>query len=82
MIVFTQYDRLLRTKRFELEDEEEEEEEDLDPNTLNQRSKEEAQKALAVCVQSLKDAMGRIDTPMPPYAKVSSMISYSLFGHC
>ena len=78
MIVFTQYDRLLRTKKFELE----EEEEDLDPKILNQRSKEEAQKALAVCVQSLKDAMGRIDTPMPPYAKVSSMISYSLFGQC
>ena len=77
MIVFTQYDRLLRTKKFELE-----EDEDLDPKTLNQRSEEEAEKALAACVQSLKDAMGRMDIPMAPFAKVSSIISYSFFGQC
>jgi len=78
VIAFTQYDRLLRTKKFELE----EEEEGLDPKTLDQRSEEEAEKALAACVQSLEDSMGRMDIPMAPFAKVSSIISYSFFGQC
>ena len=78
MIVFTQYDRLLRTKKFELE----EEDDSLDPEALAQRSEEEAQKALDVCVQFLKDAMKRMDIPMAPFVNVSSTIPYSFFGQC
>lgn len=70
VIVFTQYDRLLRTKKFELE----EDDDSLDSNALNRRGEEEAQKALAVCVQSLKDSMRRMDIPMAPFVHVSSII--------
>lgn len=80
MIVFTQYDRLLRTKKFELE--EDNEDDSLDPMALAQRSEEQAQEALTACVKSLKNAMKRLEIPMAPYVNVSSMISHSLFGQC
>jgi len=72
VIVFTQYDRLLRTKRFELE--EDNEGDSLDPMALAQRSEEQAQEALTACVKFLKNAMKRLEIPMAPYVNVSSMI--------
>jgi hypothetical protein len=68
----------LRTKKFELE----EDDDSLDSKALNRRGEEEAQKALGVCVQSLKDAMRRMDIPMAPFVYVSSIISYPIFGQC
>ncbi|PPQ80109.1 hypothetical protein CVT25_001477 [Psilocybe cyanescens] len=67
VIVFTQYDRLVRTKRDELE----EEEEDLDQSTLDTRSKDEAQRSFEVCVESLHRTMDRLKIPMPHHVKVS-----------
>jgi hypothetical protein len=75
VVVFTKYDQLLRSKKAELE------EDGARPNSedLERRSKEEAQRALEVCVQSLERAMVRTQTPMPRYEKVSSMTSHSHF---
>ncbi len=76
MIVFTQYDRLVRTKRFELEDEDQ----DMDPKVLDARSQAEAQQAFDVCIKSLQRTIDRLNTPMPKYARVSGMfvLSYCL----
>jgi len=78
VIVFTKYDKLLRLKRYELE----EEDDSLDPKVLDQRSEEEGQKVIAACVASLRGATGRMNIPMAPIVNVSSIISYSLFGQC
>jgi hypothetical protein len=75
VVVFTQYDRLVRTKKFELR----EEDDSMDPTILDERSKEEAQKALAICVQSLKQTMDRLNTPMPHYDNVSSITSFLFY---
>jgi hypothetical protein len=75
VVVFTQYDRLVRTKKFELR----EEDDSMDPTVLDQRSKEEAQNALAICVQSLKQTMDRLNTPMPHYDNVSSILPFILY---
>ncbi len=74
MIVFTQYDRLVRTK----EDELQEEDGNIDPATLEDQSKEEARKAFEVCVKSLRRTMDRLKIPLPGYVKVSG-ISIQLF---
>ena len=68
VVVFTQYDQLVRTKKSELEDEND----SMDSKALDHQSTEEAQKALATCVQSLKQTMGALATPMPDYVNVSS----------
>lgn len=75
VVVFTKYDQLLRSKKAELE----EDGARPDSEDLGTRSKEEAQRALDVCVQSLERAMIRTQTPMPRYEKVSSMISHFSF---
>ena len=70
MIVFTQYDRLVRTKKAELK----QEDKNIDPTTLDDRSKEDAQKAFKKCVQLLQDTMVRLGIiPMPHYIKVSGI---------
>ena len=76
MIVFTQYDRLVRTKKAELEDDDP----DMDPKTLDDRSKEEAQQAFEVCEKSLQRTINQLKIPMPKYVKVSGMfvLSYCL----
>src|SRR6267142_1808590 len=74
VVVFTKYDQLLRSKKAELE----EDGARPDSEDLGTRSKEEAQRALDVCVQSLERAMVRTQTPMPRYEKVSSITSQSL----
>ena len=67
VIVFTQYDRLVRTKRAELK----EDHQYMDDHTLDNRSVEEAGKAFEKCLQSLRQTMGRLKVQMPPYARVS-----------
>jgi hypothetical protein len=70
VIVFTQYDRLVRTKEAELQ---EDSDEILDPATLADQSKKEAQKALDICVQSLQRTMDHLKVKMPHYVKVSGI---------
>lgn len=71
IVVFTQYDRLVRTKRFELE-------EKVDPTLLDQESKQEAQKAFASCEQSLEMTVRRLEIPMPQYMPVSVQLGYEV----
>jgi len=72
VVVFTKYDRLIRTKKDELQ----EDEGDLAPGDLDRRSREEAQGALDKCLESLKRTTIRLQTPMPRYVKVSSLPGY------
>ncbi|KAH8986799.1 hypothetical protein EDB86DRAFT_3245998 [Lactarius hatsudake] len=67
VVVFTQYDRLVRTKEAELR----EDHPHMDPTRLRDRGVEEAQKAFQDCLESLKRTMNRLKIPMPRYAKVS-----------
>ena len=78
VVVFTKYDKLLRTKKRELQ----EDHPGLKPEVIDERSKKEAQQALDRCVQSLKNTMSEMNTPMPHYVNVSSRISHSLFDRC
>jgi hypothetical protein len=76
--VFTQYDRLVRTKKAELK----EQHHNMDSTTLDEHSKDEAQQAFEICVQSLQRTMGHLGIPMPHYVKVSGMFVplYDLSG--
>ena len=67
VIVFTQYDRLVRTKRAELK----EDYPHMDDHNLDNRSVEEAWKAFERCLESLRHTMRRLNVQMPPYARVS-----------
>ena len=67
VIVFTQYDRLVRTKRAELK----EDHPRMDDHILDSRSMEEAWRAFEKCLDSLRQTMRRLNVPMPPYARVS-----------
>ncbi|PPQ85781.1 hypothetical protein CVT25_002843 [Psilocybe cyanescens] len=67
VIMFTQYDRLVRTKKDELE----EEEEDLDQSTLDTRSEDQAHRSFMACVESLHRTMDHLQIPMPHYVKGS-----------
>ncbi|KAF8269280.1 hypothetical protein EI94DRAFT_1725716 [Lactarius quietus] len=68
VIVFTQYDRLVRTKRAELK----EDHPRMDDDTLDSRSMEEASKALATYLGPLERVMRPLNIQMPPYTRVSS----------
>jgi hypothetical protein len=73
VVVFTKYDKLVRTKKFDLqEDPARAKSKDLDSQTT-----EEAQKALDICVESLHNAIRKMDSKMemPISAKVSSKTS-------
>jgi hypothetical protein len=78
VIVFTKYDRLLRTKKDELQ----EDNPGMKPEVLDKRSKKEAQQVLNICVQSLERTMSEMNTPIPHLVKVSGTISHSLFYRC
>ncbi|KAH9058916.1 hypothetical protein EDB83DRAFT_1011096 [Lactarius deliciosus] len=67
VIVFTQYDRLVRSKEAELKDEYP----NIDPTRLHDRSMEEAQNAFNICLQSLQRTVNHLGIPMPRYATVS-----------
>jgi len=75
VVVFTKYDKLLWTKKRELKGDHP----GLKPEDLDDQSKTEAQQALDICVQSLKNTMSKMNTPMPHSVNVSSIISHSLF---
>jgi hypothetical protein len=67
VIVFTQYDRLVRTKEAELR----EDYPQMDPDRLRELSLEDAQEAFDICLQSLHRSMNRLRIPMPRHARVS-----------
>ena len=72
VIVFTKYDKLVRTKRAELQ----EDGGDLSEDRLLEKSKEGAQKALEVCIQSLQRTLRDMQlpesqTPKPRHVNVS-----------
>jgi hypothetical protein len=69
IIVFTKYDALVRTKRYELEDDDD----SLSEDALHQRSKEEARKILDQCIQFLEHILGDTNTPKPHHVNVSSI---------
>jgi hypothetical protein len=72
VVVFTKYDRLIRSKKIELKGDND----NLDLEYLNKRSKEEARKVLDGCMRSLEGAMVRLKTPVPRYVNVSSITSH------
>ena len=69
VIVFTQYDRLVRTKRAELK----EDNPFMIDDTLNIRCVEEAWMVFQKIVQALERSMRRLSIQMPPYARVSGI---------
>ena len=75
VLVFTKYDRLVRTKRAELR----EDYEDLNGEELNMRSREEARNALESFTnsKSVKEAINGIR-----HTAVSSMPSHSFIDQC
>jgi hypothetical protein len=74
MIILTKYDRIVRKKKAEAVNKNK----DMDPKTLDQLSREEAQKAFDDCVKSLNNARKQ---PLC-CVKVSSMGSHSFFDQC
>jgi hypothetical protein len=74
VVVFTKYDRLVRTKRTELE----EDNVNLSPEDLDKRGEEEAQKALETCVQSLENTSRRLGLKNQTirHANISSIFSH------
>ncbi|KAH9076960.1 hypothetical protein EDB83DRAFT_2671671 [Lactarius deliciosus] len=67
VVVFTQYDRLVRTK----EDELRESEPHVDLTHRRNRSVVEAQKAFDFCLRVFEHSMKRLRIPMPRHARVS-----------
>ena len=45
----------------------------MDPTTVDDRSKDEAQRAFEVCTHSLQRTMAHLEIPMPQYVKVSGI---------
>ena len=72
VIVFTKYDLLVRTKKAKLKMGKK----NLDTGFLDKSSKEAAEKEFNDFVKRVTE---RMQTPMPPYARVSSIISHSFF---
>ena len=71
VVVFTQYDRLVRTKKMELE----EDDDSLSADDLKRLSEEGAKEAFDTCIRSFEQTMHRLKLPMPPYLKVSGALS-------
>ncbi|KAH8998269.1 hypothetical protein EDB86DRAFT_2912058 [Lactarius hatsudake] len=72
VLVFTQYDRLVRSKKAELQ----EEHENLDEVFLRDQSEKDARDAFNKCLQSLQRALDRMNIPMPHCARVSVRKGY------
>ena len=70
MLVFTQYDRLVRTKQFQLRATP-----DIDAATLDRLSVEGAQEVFNTCLESLKVTTDNLVIPMPTLAKVSGIFT-------
>jgi hypothetical protein len=71
VIVFTQYDQLVRAKRAELK----EGDKFMNEGTLDCRSEDEAWKAFENCLRSLERTMCRLGIPMQPFARVSGIFT-------
>jgi hypothetical protein len=67
VIVFTQYDRLVRTKEAELR----EYYPQMDRDQLRELSLKDAQEAFDICLKSLQNSSSRLRIPMPRHARVS-----------
>ncbi|KAH9054717.1 hypothetical protein EDB87DRAFT_1580388 [Lactarius vividus] len=67
VVVFTKYDKLVRTKEGDLLDEHP----DMDHTRMHDRGVEEARKTFDECLKSFQDTVGRLGIPMPRYATVS-----------
>ena len=83
VIVFTQYDRLVKTKRVELK----EEDDSLSEDILRERSKEGARKVLDECIESLEGTLHTMYTresqmPKPQHVNVSGINFPCLFYPC
>jgi hypothetical protein len=65
--VFTQYDRLVRTKEAELR----QKHPGMETTVLRDQSVQEARKAFEYCLKLLKSSMKRLEIPMPSYAAAS-----------
>ncbi|KAH8998267.1 hypothetical protein EDB86DRAFT_825885 [Lactarius hatsudake] len=72
VLVFTQYDRLVRSMKAELQ----EEHENLDEISLCSQSEKSANIAFNKCLQSLQRILGRLNIPMPHCARVSVRKGY------
>ncbi|KAH9032019.1 hypothetical protein EDB85DRAFT_1286833 [Lactarius pseudohatsudake] len=72
VLVFTQYDRLVRSKKAELQ----EEHENLDEIFLRDQSEKDARDAFNKCLQSLQRTLDRMNIPMPHCARVSVRKGY------
>ncbi|KAN0126342.1 hypothetical protein V8E53_015131 [Lactarius tabidus] len=68
MLVFTQYDRLVRTKEYQLRGTP-----DMVPATLHHQSAEVAQEVFKGTLKSVQVTMDRLRIPMPTCAKVSGL---------
>ena len=75
VIVFTQYDRLVRTKEAELR----QKYPSMEQTARRDRSVEEARMAFEYCLELLKRSMKRLKIPMPRYAAASGIFA-SLYG--
>ena len=69
LIVFTQYDRLVRTKKAELR----QKYPNMDSTRLRDQSVEEARGAFKYCLKLLERSMENLKIPMPSYAKASGI---------
>ena len=85
VIVFTKYDRLVKTKRIELQ----EDNDSLSEDVLRERSKEEAGKVLDMCIKSLEGTLRDMDTresqmpmPRPHHVNVSGIDFPCSFDPC
>jgi hypothetical protein len=69
VFVFTQYDRLVRTKIKQFQRKNKNTTPELE--AAKQQGEEDASGALRVCVESLERSMKKLNVTMPPYSKVS-----------
>jgi uncharacterized FlaG/YvyC family protein len=67
VVVFTQYDRLVRTKikQFQRKNK------NTTAEAAKQQGEVDASEALRVCVESLERSMTKLRVTMPPFSKVS-----------
>ena len=78
IIVFTKYDALVRTKRYELQGEDD----SLSEDALRERSEEDARKEFDECIRLLERNSSDTNTPKLHHVKVSGIISHCLFDPC
>ena len=80
VVVFTKFDRLLDSIKFELRVDDE----NLIGEELNNRSNEAAKKVHAKCVGILNKAVSEMKPPIPEpsHLKASGIISHSSFNQC